>query len=366
MTNTQDHKESILEALAKRPLVSDGSYIFTLERRGYILAGNWTPEMILKHPDAVKQLHREYVHVGADIIQAFTFGSTGTRFKKHGVDDQVDQINSKACKIAQEIAKESDVFICGGISPTGIFDFVPEFVDKQAIALDISGQLMPIIANVDYILIEFFFNIDEMEVAIDVCKQYGKPVAASMRVGPPGDQQGRSAGECAVRMAKAGADIVGVNCSFDPKTSLETMKLMKAALDKEGLSPFLMMQPVGYHTQDLTEVKDGYHMAPEFPFCVESRGLTRFDVIDVTREAYELGVRYFGGCCGHEPYHMREIAYELRKETGKTFPGAKYHKPYGENMAFAAKHKTGYHGKDTKEFWQQVCANPSSGRQSNK
>lgn len=47
-----------------------------------------------------------------------------------------------------------------------------------------------------------------------------------------------------------GADIIGVNCRFDPNISLQTIGLMKEALDKEGLKVHLMTQPVGYHNPD--------------------------------------------------------------------------------------------------------------------
>ena len=62
--------------------------------------------------------------------------------------------------------------------------------------------------------------------------------------------QGTSAGECAVRMARAGAHIVGTNCLFDPYTILEVMAEMKTALDKCGLAPYLMAQPNGYRIPD--------------------------------------------------------------------------------------------------------------------
>ena len=44
---------------------------------------------------------------------------------------------------------------------------------------------------------------------------------------------------------------------------------------------------------------------------LEPRLLTRFDCRRYAREAYDLGVRYIGGCCGFEPYHIREIAEEV-------------------------------------------------------
>ena len=65
------------------------------------------------------------------------------------------------------------------------------------------------------------------------------------------------AGECQVTtlvnqaLHSLGADIIGVNCRFDPNMSLQTIGLMKEALDKEGLERHLMRtQPVGYHTPD--------------------------------------------------------------------------------------------------------------------
>ena len=41
--------------------------------------------------------------------------------------------------------------------------------------------------------------------------------------------------------------------------------------------------------------------------------MTRIDSRKYAREAYEAGVRYFGGCCGFEPHHIREIAEEVQR-----------------------------------------------------
>ena len=89
-------------------------------------------------------------------------------------------------------------------------------------------------------------------------------MCASMCIGPEGDLHGVPAGECAVRMARAGADVVGVNCRFDPAVSLETMRLMKAALGEAGLKPHLMVQTLGVWTPDVKQ--QGYVHLPEFPF----------------------------------------------------------------------------------------------------
>ena len=45
--------------------------------------------------------------------------------------------------------------------------------------------------------------------------------------------------------------------------------------------------------------------------ALEPRTLTRWDVHKYARRAYDRGVRYIGGCCGFEPYHIRAIAEEV-------------------------------------------------------
>ena len=52
----------------------------------------------------------------------------------------------------------------------------------------------------------------------------------------------------------------------------------------------------------------------------EPRVLTRFEMQNYAREAFQLGVRYIGGCCGTEPYHIRAIAEEMAVESKKVAP----------------------------------------------
>uniref|UniRef100_A0A8C0IRS3 Hcy-binding domain-containing protein n=1 Tax=Chelonoidis abingdonii TaxID=106734 RepID=A0A8C0IRS3_CHEAB len=120
--------------------------------------------------------------------------------------------------------------------------------------------------------------------------------------------------EAAVEHPEAGASIVGVNCHFDPETCLRTVKLMKEGLEAAQLKAHLMSQPLAFHTPDCG--KQGFIDLPEFPFALEPRIVTRWDVQKYAREAYNLGIRYIGGCCGFEPYHIRAIAEELAPERG--------------------------------------------------
>src|SRR6516165_10921280 len=63
----------LLERLETGPVICAEGYLFELERRGYLQAGAFVPEVVLDHPEAVTELHRELVHAGSDVVEAFTY-----------------------------------------------------------------------------------------------------------------------------------------------------------------------------------------------------------------------------------------------------------------------------------------------------
>lgn len=213
--------------------------------------------------------------------------------------------------------------------------------------------------KVDFMIAEYFEHIEECEWAIEACLTMGVPVAANMCIGPDGDLHGNSAEECAVRMAKAGAHIVGVNCHFDPFVSLQAMKKMKQGLADAGLleKVHLMVQPLAYMTPDAK--KQGFIDLPEFPFGLEPRVCTRYEMHKFAREAYELGIRYIGGCCGFESYHIRACSEELAEERGRRcLAGEKWLQPYAAGLGMHT--KPWVRARASKEYWGKL--KPASGR----
>jgi len=351
----------ILERLdAGEVILGDGSYVNTLEKRGYVKAGNYTPESSIEHPQAVEQLAREFARAGADITQTFTFYSrdVGT---PEGCTLTCQQINQASCEIAFRVAREKGTIVAGGIVQSGVFKHVKDKPDGKAeVQKELEEGLEVLIQNnIDLILVEYFHNIREMEWAIDLALRYNKPVAATMCIGPQGDGEGHTPGECAVRMAKAGAPIIGINCLFGPKRNLETLRLMKDALDREGLNPHLMAQPLGYHTPDAARY--GWITLEEFPFAMEPRLVTRWEAARWAREAYTIGARVLGGCCGWEPYHIRAIAEELAEERGGFPEGSE--KSDFDLKTLKKKADLGrpdFAGKGDKSFWWEM--EPTTGR----
>lgn len=70
---------------------------------------------------------------------------------------------------------------------------------------------------------------------------------------------------------------------------------------------------------------------------LEPRILTRWDMQKYAREAYAAGIRYIGGCCGFEPYHIRALSEELATERGFLPAGSEKHGNWGSGLEMHTK-----------------------------
>jgi len=330
--------------------------IFNLERRGYVHAGHFTPEVVIEHPDAVRELHREFALSGSDVLQPLTFYANSINLKNRGTNLTSQDISDAACTIAKEVAAESnrDIMIAGSLSETVAYS---GFGSRERVENEFAPQIQTFMKNdVDFVIAEYFRYAEEMCWAIESLKETGKPVVAMMNIGGMGDRTGISTAQCALKMAKAGADVIGLNCCFDPDHLVEAVKTMKIALEEAGYKKHLICQPVGFWTPDAGI--DGYLGLPEYPFALEPRSLTRFDMRRFARRAYEAGIRYIGGCCFFEAYHIREIVDELSHERQQKPPNADKMEPWGVAVSNNATPWIRQRGR--REYWENL--QPATGR----
>src|SRR4030095_4652189 len=108
----------ILERLKQGIVLGDGGYLLELEKRGYVQAGPFTPEVSLTHPEALAELHREFLRAGAEVLQALTFYASEDKLATVGMEGRVDDINRAAVQIARDIAKQRDALVAGNLSLT--------------------------------------------------------------------------------------------------------------------------------------------------------------------------------------------------------------------------------------------------------
>jgi betaine-homocysteine S-methyltransferase len=364
MQHFSSKRDIVAEMKSGKPIIGDGGFVFELEKRGFVKAGPWTPEATCEFPSAVKQLHIEMARAGADVMQTFTFYATEDKLKNRGNEAAAKfgaaNINAAACTLASDVAEEYSGYAAGGICQTPIYLTTQDETQVKAMLraqCDVFAK-----HNVDFMIAEYFEHVQEALWAVEVVKgcMPGKVVAVNMCIGPEGDMHGNSTKECAKKLAGSGAEIIGVNCHFGLNETLEACYQMKLGLEEIGLDCtkdiFLMAQPVIYHTPDAS--KQGFIDLPEFPFALEPRIATRWEVQNWARASYDMGLRYIGGCCGFQAYHIRAIAEELAKERGVTAPGSDKHEPWGKGLEMHT--KPWVRARATKEHWSNI--KPSSGR----
>ena len=228
---SQYEEEGILERLAAGPVVGDGGYLFELEKRGYVQAGPFTPEVSIVHPEALLQMHREFLYAGADVLQALTFYASEEKLATVGLGGKVDEINKAATAIARQAAAESDALVAGNLTLTWSYD-PDDPKSDDVVAAQFDRQLQDQMElGIDFVICETYSFIGEALIATERAKQTGLPVMTTMSFTKlPHAEEGDSAAECAKKLVDAGADIVGVNCLRSPEAMLPLVREMREAV----------------------------------------------------------------------------------------------------------------------------------------
>lgn len=311
-------RHELLNRLTNGILLGDGGYVLELERRGYVQAGPYTPEVVVEFPEVVEQLHVEFKRAGAEILRALTFYGSEDKLRVVDRAHQVDAVNQNAVRIARKVAGR-DAFVAGVITLTTIFRGSDSNARKHARELMAKQVYLQKEAGVDLFAGETFVNLQEALIALEVIRETGLPTMITMSIGPSGSREGVSPEECARCLASEGADIVGVNCSFDPMVSLITARKMREATDA-----YVACAPIGYRTPNPAA---SFTVHPEFPLALERWQLNRFDLAGFAVRAKSLGINIIGGCCGVAAYHIRAMAEALgrRPPASKKSPDLSRH-----------------------------------------
>src|SRR5262252_6608036 len=112
----------IVERLKAGTVLGAEGYVFELERRGYLKSGPYVPEVVLDFPDAVRELHREFLRAGADVMVAFTYYGHREKLRTIGREDDLEPLNRQALRLAKEVAAEGDALVAGNICNTWVYD----------------------------------------------------------------------------------------------------------------------------------------------------------------------------------------------------------------------------------------------------
>lgn len=306
--------KSITTLLKEGVVLGDGGYLIELERRGYVDSGSgrekvgtgrgsgqFTPEVAIEDPEALRSLHREFLRAGSKVLQALTFFGTREKLERAGYGSQTEAINGAAVRLAREVAGER-ALVAGSVSRTQLVE--REGMDALPRARDHLSEQIRLLkaAGVDFLILETFFHLAEMKVALQCATASGLPAVATMSFRPlvTGCTDGFSPAECARAMADLGAIAVGANCEQEPARMLALLREMRAAVNVP-----LAAQPAAFRTTDECH---SFTRLPAFPDQLETIQVPRDEFKEFGRAAKSEGIGYLGGCCGCNAAYIRSLA----------------------------------------------------------
>jgi homocysteine S-methyltransferase len=260
-------------------------------------------EANIRSPESVVTLHTSFIRAGADLIETNTFGANRRKLAQQYLEDEFERINSAGVKLAREAREVSgrEVFIAGSIGPLGELAAIPpdqrgEIFAEQALLLDGRG--------VDLFMIETFYELDELETAIEAVRSVSSlPIVATLTFDEGAETlAGVSAAEAAERLRPLNLAAIGANHGAGLHAALAALEAMGA----DGGPPLAALPNVG-----LASLSGGRviypHATPEY-------------FAEFAAHARQLGARLIGGCCGTTPLEIAAIRSAVEEEREPSAP----------------------------------------------
>ena len=264
--------------------VFDGAMGTMLYGRGVFLNVCYD-ELVLRQPDLVRDIHREYVRAGAELLETNTFGANPLKLAQYGLADETERINQAAADAGaggggrpRRRWSARSARSASGSSPSAR----PPWPRRARRSAARSTGLLA--GGVDGFILETFSDVEELRAAFEAIRARSDlAVVASMTVGTDGKTHyGTEPATFGPQLAAMGADVIGINCSVGPHGVLEAIE----QLVRVTTVPLCAMPNAGLPRE--VEDRKIYMASPEY-------------MAEYARRLVEAGARFVGGCCGTTP-----------------------------------------------------------------
>lgn len=286
--------ENFLDIIKKKVVLFDGGIGTELYRRG-IYINRCFEETNITAPELVKQIHRDYINSGAEVIETNTFGANRFKLKKFNLQDKLNDIVYSGVKIAKEVAGES-AFVAGSIGPLGVQIEPLGPISREEAQEYFAEIITPMLdAGVDILIFETFISIDELrQGVISARKLTNIPIIAQVTIDEDGNTlTGTNPETTLADLESIGADVIGINCTVGPQIMLNWL---------ENVRPFTSMPISIMPNAGKPKNIDGrniYLASPEY-FAEYAKLLVK------------SGANIIGGCCGTTPEHIKKMSIAIR------------------------------------------------------
>lgn len=283
------------EALESGILVCDGAMGTYLYTKGVYINHSFD-QLNLSNPELVREVHREYIAAGADIIETNSYGANRFRLAKFGLDNEVKKINIAAAQNGVYEAR-GGIYVAGSVGPLGVGIAPLGMVQQETAVSAFEEQIEALMeGGVDLIIFETFLNSTELELAVRAARNVSGdvPIVAQMSFGKDSiTELGESAEKVAAFLDSLPVDVIGANCSVGPAPMLEAVTKMASISEK----PISAMPNAG--EPRLVEGRLIYMTTPEY--------LTTY-----AKRFIRSGVKIVGGCCGTTPKHIKQLRQTVK------------------------------------------------------
>ena len=189
-----DPKSILRDRLDNEPLICAEGYLFEFERRGYLQAGAFVPEVVLEHPEVVLQLHREFLRAGSDMMVAFTYYAHREKLSVIGKEHLLEEMQKSALALARQAADEaqnSRILVAGNICNTNIYDGNDTATQVEVQRMFDEQVAWAAEAGVDFMIAETIAHHGEARLAcIDSSSRHGSCGQSGGPSGGPAERRG--------------------------------------------------------------------------------------------------------------------------------------------------------------------------------
>ena len=258
--------------------------------------------LVFTRPDAVQAVHRQFLELGADVIETDTFGATSLVLAEYDIADQAFAINQRAAELAREMADAYSTtgkprFVAGSMGPTTKLPTLGH-VDFDTMRASFQEQAEGLLAgDVDLFIVETCQDVLQIKAALqgieDAFTKTGqrRPLMVSVTMETTGTMLvGSDIAAVVAILEPFPIDVLGLNCATGPEQMKEHIRYLSAH------SPFVVSCiPNAGLPENIGGVAH-YRLTP-----VEMK-------MQLMHFVEDLGVQVIGGCCGTTPAHIQALS----------------------------------------------------------
>ena len=288
-----------LKQIQNQVLISDGATGTNLQKRG-LPKGMPSDLWVFENPQAIIQLHKDFITAGSNIILTDTFGGTRVRMAKSGLANRVVELNQTAVGLARKAAEGTSTWVAGSIGPTGELLKPNGLLEETEARAAFAEQARALVdAGVDLLVVETQFDLAEARIAVEavrsvtstlplVCSfSYDRGTRTMMGVKPA---------QMAAELESLGVNLLGINCGRSLPDNFKALQELRSATQLP-----IWFKPNAGLPRTNENGESIYDITPE-------------EMGSHVQEWIINGAAIAGGCCGTSPEHLHQIALHAKKD----------------------------------------------------